>query len=129
MLVLSPPLIFYFFIFMAVPIAYGSSWGRDWTHTSAVTQAAAVRFLIQCHSGNSSIFLIYFLSPSLEFGLFDDKSTPLISLIWFHNACCVYIQFISHNAYIQFILTRCFSVTTLYSLSFKIIEAGEVSDM
>ena len=33
---------------MAAPVAYGSSWARDWTHTTAVTRATAVGFLSHC---------------------------------------------------------------------------------
>ena len=32
------------FLFLAVPTAYGSSQARNWTHTSAVTQASALQW-------------------------------------------------------------------------------------
>ena len=52
---------------LVAPTAYGSSWARDQTHTTAATQAAAVtqpNYLPAAPPGNSwfsLIFILYFV--------------------------------------------------------------------
>ena len=58
--------LFYFFVlfsFLAAPGACGSSWARDWTHITAVTQATAVTILDPSLTellGKSSFFFFFF---------------------------------------------------------------------
>ena len=75
---------FFLFVFLIAPVAYGSSWARDWTHATAAAQAAALTIGIELMPQQQSqllhwqCWILYLLSH---------QGTPCqITLYWLEAA-------------------------------------------